>query len=534
MTKHIFNVDGVSLNAAISQAEINGNVKSGTELLTRSSDIASMMLYWDLTDTIIDGIVTLRENSTKYLPKFAGEDKDVYEMRLGLTKFTNVYRDIIESLSSKPFEEQVTLIDTDKIQPHEEIKKLIEDIDGDGANLTEFASQTFFNGIKSAIDWIFVDFPINDDETTKPKNQAEFKAAGLRPYWSHVIARNVIVAKTTFVGGKSMLSFMRILEPMTDNGDGIPADHVRVFQRDNQGNINWELWKKVLHHANLTEQKFVLVQSGVLSINVIPLVPFITGRREGRTFKFLPALQDAADLSLELYLQESGLKYAKTVSAYAMLVGEGVKPEKEGGKIVPLNIGPMKVLYAPPNAQGQNGTWKFIQPEASVLTFLKEDIKETKEDLRELGRQPLTAQSSNLTTISAAAASGKAKSAVSAWALGLKNALENALGVTMLWFGQEPGDGVTGYKPEVDVYTEFDDVLDDGKDLTALKDARTGGDLSRKTYWLELKRRRVLSAEFDAEKEKIALLDDVPGEDGGINDNLPPKRNPEIQPGKAE
>lgn len=530
MAPTAYNFGGGNINAVIATAEANGDVRSGDDILSRGNDIAQMVPYWDLTDTIIDGVGALRKTQTKYLPKFESEEKDVYEMRLGLTKFTNVYRDIIESLSSKPFEEEVTLIEDGGPNPPEDVVALLENIDGDGTNITEFANQTFFNGINSAIHWIFVDFPTNDEDT-KPTTAAQYKAAGLRPYWSHVIARNVYKAKTSILGGKSQLSYIKIFEPGTDNGDGIVADHMREFIRDDTGAVHWSLWRKITSDTNLLKVKFVKVGFGTLSINVIPLVPFYTGRREGRTFKFLPALQDAADLSLELYLQESGLKYAKTVSAYSMLVGEGVKPEKEpGGKTKPMAIGPLKILYAPPNSQGQNGTWKFITPDASVLTFLKTDITETKQDLRELGRQPLTAQSGNLTTITTAVAAGKAKSAVGAWALGLKNALENAIGITMLWIGQEPGDGKSAYKPEVNVYTEFDDVLDDGRDLDALDKARAGGDLSQRTYWHEFKRRKVLSPDFDAEKEEQALLDESAGEDETGGFDLPPPTVPPVDP----
>ena len=536
MARTAYKFGGENQNAMIATAESNGDVRSGADIMKRSDDIAQMVPYWDLTDTIIDGISALRKTETKYLPKFDSEDKATYELRLGLTKFTNVYRDIIEGLSSKPFEEPVTLNEDDGPKPSEDIVDLLDNVDGDGANITEFANQTFFNGINSAIHWIFIDFPTNDDED-KPKTLAQYKAAGLRPYWSHVIGRNVLWATTKIVGGKSQLSYMKIYEPKSDNGDGVTADHVREFVRTDTGQVFWSLWRKVNHDAQLSQVKFVKVAFGQLSIDQIPLVPFYTGRREGRTFKFLPALQDAADLSLELYLQESGLKYAKTVSAYSMLVGEGVKPETNpDGTAKPMPIGPLKILYAPPNNQGGNGTWKFITPDASVLSFLKTDIVETKQDLRELGRQPLTAQSGNLTTITTAVAAGKAKSAVGAWALGLKNALENAIGITMLWVGQEPGDGKSGYKPEVNVYTEFDDVLDDGRDLDALDKARAGGDLSQRTYWHEFKRRKVLSPDFDADKEEQALLDEDTGEDDGDGLDLPPPGTPPIddpnEPGK--
>ena len=98
----------------------------------------------------------------------------------------------------------------------------------------------------------------------------------------------------------------------------------------------------------------------------------------------------------------------------------------EQGQPKPLSVGPAKVLYAPPDGAGNSGSWAYVEPSAQSLTFLAGDIKETKQDLRELGRQPLTA-TANVTVINSAMAASKAKSAVGAWAIGLKDALENAM-----------------------------------------------------------------------------------------------------------
>jgi len=113
--------------------------------------------------------------------------------------------------------------------------------------------------------------------------------------------------------------------------------------------------------------------------------------------------------------------------------------------------------------------------------------------------------------VTTAVAAGKARSAVSAWALMLKDALENAFVITAKWMGIE-------YDPEVNVFTEFDNILEGDVDLTALAQARQNGDLSRETYWLELQRRKVLSPEFNAEIEIQRLLDEIPSDNLDPND----------------
>jgi len=246
-----------------------------------------------------------------------------------------------------------------------------------------------------------------------------------------------------------------------------------------------------------------------LRIDEIPMVPFFTGRRDGKTYKFDPPLRAAADLQLHLYRQESGLNYTTTLTAYPMLTGNGVKPERDAaGNIKALPVGPNVTLYAPPNADGSVGSWRYVEPSSNSLIFLSGYIKEIILNLRELGRQPLTASSSNLTTVTTAFAAGKSKSSVKAWALMLKDSLENAYRITAKWMGSD-------YLAKVMVYTDFDEFVD-GKDYEALSAARERGDLSQETYWEESKRRGMLSEEFTPERETARLLKETPGdlEDG--------------------
>ncbi|RUW55596.1 DUF4055 domain-containing protein [Mesorhizobium sp. M1A.F.Ca.ET.072.01.1.1] len=498
--------DNTSTSAgAITVRDMSPNTNvSGDEMLKRSPDSAAMVDYWDQTDTIIDGIKALRLAREKYLPKFVDEDEKEYDFRVNATKLTNVYRDIIEGLASKPFEEEISLVTSDKegskVIP-QQITEFIEDVDGSGNNLTVFSSGVFFNGINSAIDWIFVDFPTVDP--SQVRSVADAKAAGVRPFWSRVLGRNVLEAKTAMIGGKEVLTYMRIFEP------GKP-DHVRVFERNATG-VTWQLYVKTDRQSPNGKTMFVLEREGVISIGVIPLVPFITGRRDGRTFRIFPTMQDAADLQIELYQQESGLKFVKIMAAYPMLAAQGVNPPVNAdGTPKKLRVGPGVVLYGKPNADGKAGTWAFVEPSANTMKFLADDVKSTIENLREIGRQPLTAQSSNVTVINSAVAAGKARTAVGAWALQLKDALENALVLTCQWLN------IKDYSPEVNVYTEFDDFADGNADLTELGNARRAKDLSRYTYWAELKRRKVLAPEFDAEAEDERLLEELPAE--GLDD----------------
>lgn len=470
------------------------------DIAKRSKDSAAMLPYWNLVDDIVKGKDTIIAGGAKYLPKFGNELQADYDIRLSLAQFTNVYRDIVENLACKPFEKAVTLPEgDDNSAVPSQIKDFIEDVDGSGNDITEFASQNFFNAINYSVDWIFIDYP--DIEATGVRTIAEETALGIRPFWTHVLGLNVLEAKSSMINGKEEWSVIRIFEPGED------TNRVRKMWRDANG-CYFEIWKEVLDKTR-SKKSFVIEKSGNISIGMIPMVMCYTGRRDGKRYYFYPPMRDAADMQIELYQQESGNKFIRTIAAYPMVAGQGVTPEKGADKKpLPIGIGPMRAIYAPPDGNGVSGRWEFMSPDASLLTYLDTSAEKTTNKLRELGRQPLTAQSGNLTVITTAVAAGKAKSAVGAWAVSEKNALEQALYITSLWFN------IKGYdNPVVDVYLDFDDFSDTAEDKSTLNTMRKNGDLSRQTYWMEMKRRGTLSDDFNAEKEDELLLKELPGEE---------------------
>lgn len=485
-------------------ARDRGVTVAGDEMLKRSPDSASMLDHWDKVDAILDGIEGLKAEGEKYLPRFVDEIPANYKFRLECAKMTNVYSDILEGLASKPFQESITLIkgeDGEEIAP-QPILDFIQDVDGSGNNLTVFAGETFYNGINAAIDWIFVDFSKPDPTV---RNMADAKRKGMRPYWSHILGRNVLDVRSEVIGGEEILTYFKVLEPGT-------PDRVRIFERSSTGNVTWSLHEKSDKPSADGKTQFVPIDGGTIRIGVIPIVPLITGRRNGRTWKISPALKAAADLQIELYQQESDLKYTKKLTAFPMLAANGIMPEKgPDGKPKKLAVGPNMVLYSgsDPNS-GKVGNWTYVEPNAQSLEFLSKEVDKTIQNLRELGKQPLTAQSGNITVITAGVAASKARSAVKAWAYKLKDALENALLLTAKWLN------IT-YDPIVHVFVDFDEYTE-GEDLEALDKARERGDISHETYCEEMQRRAVLSSNFTIERERMRLLKELPSDGPDITE----------------
>jgi hypothetical protein len=489
--------------------------------IDRSGDSAAMLPYWQMVETILGGSDAIKAAGKACLPKFANESDADYRDRLDGGKFTNIFRDIVEGLAAKPFAKQVELGDG----ASEEIKAFAEDIDGQGNHIHVFAGVALFNSIANGLDWILVDKTAVQAGATL----AEERAAGARPYWVRVPAVRMLAVYSAMIGGTEQFVHARIHEPerIRDGFGERVVNRVRVLNREiaedagrivSAGPATWELFEEQ-QKANTLETEWVSIGSGEIAIGIIPLAPVLTGRREEGSWRLMPPMKDAAHLQIKHYQGETNLEYAKALTAFPMLTASGVVPPTDSsGEVQPVPVGPKSVLYAPPNSQGQNGEWKFIEITAESLKFLADEIKRTEQQLRELGRQPLTAQTGNLTVVTTAFAAQKGNSAVQAWALNLKDALEQALKITSLWLGGNE-------EPEVTIYTDFDVAMESDKAADVLLEMRKTGDISREALIIEAKRRDWLSSDYDADEDLQALIAEIPGEEE-IQASLTPPANP--------
>jgi hypothetical protein len=524
-------------------ATLNKNSPDST-----SSDYDFMLPYWDKVEDIVAGREAVIAAGKKYLPRFAEEDDTDYDERIALARFTNFYRDIVENLAGKPFSEELSMADGTS----DRVKELAEDIDGKGNNIHVFASSVFFHGINSAIDWILVDY--SRAPAGQVLSQADEQRLGLRPYWVRVPAKRMLMVVTARIGSTEEVVYARILETeKRRKGFGEEKiNRIREFERPATSIVDPVTGAEIgvaygpakyrvlearehvvgseLSVGTNTKVDWVQVDAGPISIGIIPLVPYLTGRRHGNSWKIDPVMKDAADLQIEHYQAESALKYALAYCAFPILVGSGFNPDIDPAtkKPVKLKRSPKTVLYAPPGKlEGQMTDWKFLEVAGSTIEKLQKDVDHLEAQLREIGRQPMTNSVANMTAATAGGAAQKSNTAVKAWALGLKDALERAFVFTCMWLNTEE-------QPEVTIYTDFDILDEDTSGPTNILALRKNGDLSQKTTWQEFKRRGTLSADFDPDEEIKALEDEEPTPED-INEQraamgLPPLPDPNADP----
>jgi hypothetical protein len=267
------------------------------------------------------------------------------------------------------------------------------------------------------------------------------------------------------------------------------------LQRD-EARAWYEIWERI------SGEDWHQTGGGEITLGEIPLVAFYTGRRRPGTWIVSTPMSRVADLQVEHFQQETNLKLAKENTAFPMFTAEGVTPPvDEHGNPVSVPVGPSTVLYAPPDRDGKHGTWGVIEPSATSLAFLAAERDRTEQQMRELGRQPLTAGTAGLTQVAAAYASQRASSAIQAYVYNLKDCLEKAMRYAAQWLGLD-------IEPEIRIDTDFAINIGDDKAPELLWQMAQGEDafISRQQFLAEMKRRGILMPEYDYDADMELIL----------------------------
>lgn len=498
-----------------------------------SSDYTRSVKFWKMASDILGGAETMRATShqgkiggppievqnvpsnqfnsrygvepqSPYLPKFPNEPYGEYNRRRANSFCTNIYGDISNNLSSKPFSKICELVP----ETSEDLKNLSKNIDGLGNNMHVFSRVVFKAAMDKGITWIMPDY------TNVPAGStlAAERDMGARPYWVHVPAEKLLAIYSKFLNGKEIIFHARIDETTTelDGYDEKIVKRVRELNRDpiqdGKGIITgfkpatWKVYQEDTNkNASTGKEKtsWNVIDEGLITIGIINLVPIILGKRDGTSWQVDPPLRDLAYMQVKLFQMESNLDSTKELTAFPMLTGNGINGMDESNKVITVPVGPRAVLFAPPNNSGTAGSWQFIEPAGTSLNFLDTGIEKHKTDMRNLGYQPL--DSTNLTVITTANVSAKANNAVQAWALMLKDGLEQSWNITVQWLKRND-------EPEVYIYTDFGVDIDGASDMAELQAMEQVNVISKKLLFDEAKRRGKLSdaADYEQDQEQIA------------------------------
>jgi len=449
---------------------------------------------------LMAGTRQMRAAGETYLPKYDSETATSYANRLARAVLTNYFEDAVRNVSAMPFRRNVTLKDASP-----ELEGIMADVDLNGNDLHKFASDVFEDSVVAGLGYIFVDYPKSSAIAPPGRKPtiADVKKSNARPYWVQVTAENVLSCYFSIHDdGKIRMVYARILEETHD--EPIPGvftesvtRRVRELFFNDLGQPSWRLYRQSVNEKG--EQTWVVDEEGVFTISRLPFVPVIAGRRrQDGTVK--PLFLDLGFKQIEHYQSSSDQRNILTASRFPILAVAGAKPEFKADE--KPAFGPYTLLFT----EDAQGKWYWVEVQGTAIAQGQKDLEVLTDELRVMGLQPVIADTGGVTATARSIDESRAHTSIEKAAINLNDALNQALALTEEWLGSESEATVT-------VNRDFGLSLTAKSEIDSLLKMRATGEISRETFWLEMKRRGVLNPDFDDEKEKLMIESESLGGD---------------------
>jgi hypothetical protein len=360
----------------------------------------------------------------------------------------------------------------------------LDDIDLVGNDIHSFSRYWFADGLAKSLSHVLVEFPRSDGEFISKADENE---ANLRPYWVHIRPEQLIFADAEIVAGREVLREIRIMEALTERegfAEVSRAQIRRLFMKD--GTCYVELYQQRKDKKKGNKEAWVVVENYTTTLPYIPLVTFYSDRA-GFMYGKSPA-EDLVDLNIAHWQSTSDQRAVLTVARFPILACSGGIDEN---KIV---IGPFQFLYCP-DAQGR---YYYVEHSGAAIAAGREDLTALETQMSEYGAEFLKKRPGVVTATARALDSAEATSGLQEVTRRFADAMSLALQYTAEWLHLASGGTAT-------LSTDFGPEVSDPSELQTLTATRAAKDISRRAWLEELKRRGMLSDEYDIDEDALQL-----------------------------
>lgn len=466
-----------------------------------------MRQHYDLRPChdLMGGTEAMRRAGSAYIPKEDGESPRNHDARIARTVLRNVFRQTVQYNRGQVFSRTVALDNTGEVLTDEQMQTFNEwqeNVDQRGKNLTSWAGDVFQQGLVDGVTFCFVDFPSvatesqgdgalyqNANGEWKPLTVAAVEQEGWTPYFVHIPASQVLDCRAEWRDGRHVITHFRYLEitieddPANQWGQNI-VQYVHAYWVD-----RWELWRK-----RESEAAFVMINSGNLTLDEIPLAVFMPGDKR-TDFTAQPALMDLAWLNIRHWQatceQYDLMSFVRRPPWY--VIGVDIDSSDANGQAKPAVFGPGHVLYLP-----QGGGIGSAGVDPGSVEAGRSELKDLETAMAAYGLQLLQPATAALTATQINRESRESNSQLKNWALDFQDFLENCLRFVALWWGYPDG-------PSAKVNDEFAATAN----IDYLFQLHDKGLISKETLAVLMMRAGVLPDDFSYEKEIARLAQDV-------------------------
>jgi len=458
---------------------INGNTNT---VDTTSDTYDTMLEYWALPNTLMGGERAMKSAGQVYLPKEPTETSPQYNNRLARSTLKNYFSWAVENHTGRVFKKPIVFSDdTDEI-----ILKYNDNLDLMGANSDAFYQSVFRDMLVKGISYVYVDYP----RTLEDLTLADELDASFRPYCIHIKAEQVINAVSGMVNGRKTLVRAHILETVAVPDGKWSTETIQQIRVLYPG--YWQLWRNENASSN---GKWYVYDEGETSLTYIPLIP-LYGKKSG-FFSGISPIQNLANLNRAHWQSLSDQMNITHVARVPVLFGTGFDEDDT------LAIGAKSAIMGP-----DQSTLTYVEHTGKAIEAGMAELKDLEDRMMLESLELLNAQSSGVTATSRSLDISDINCSLQGLAIKLQRMIERVDETMSDWEGIERAGKVI-------VNIDFGLQLRDGSESNLLLKIRQNQSISIQTFHKEMKRRGILSPDFNSEKD-IKLL-----EEEKINENLP-------------
>ena len=427
----------------------------------RSLDVIAMMPDWSVMAAVTNGTNYLRDMSETYLPQEPREDDDAYQTRVDRSVLSPYTSRLIETAAGAILRKPI------HVEGDPYWLDLIQNIDGLGSNINEYARRALVSSLTYGHSAILVDYPA----AAGAMNLAEERAMGRRPYFVHVDAPQIWGWRKE--PGTNRLLQVRIhdydVRPLNEFGEE-QVEEMRVIYPG-----RYDLY-------TLGQEIVEFTSTGGYSLDEIPLVPIYSNRRGLLISQ--PPLLDIANLNITHYQRQADLIHALHIAAMPTLVLEGWD-DTTGSATMGVN-------YAIAMQPGNKAY--YVQADATSFDAQMAELESLASQMSTLGvtklfGQKFVAESAEAKRIDQA----QSNSVLSIISQELESALNQAFAFAAQYVGLEP--------PEITIDRDFDYYRLIGQDVAVLTQLNQAGKISDAMLLEVLRRGEVLPDNINIEDE---------------------------------
>jgi hypothetical protein len=404
-----------------------------------------------------------------YLPQEPREDNDAYETRVDRSVLSPYTSRLIETAAGAILRKPI------HVEGDPYWLDLIQNIDGIGSNLNEYARRALVSSLTYGHSAILVDYPA----AAGAMNLAEERAMGRRPYFVHIDAPQIW-------GWRKEPVTNRLLQVRIHDYDVRPLNEFGEEQVEEMRVIypgRYDLY-------TLGHEVVEFSETGGYSLDEIPLVPIYSNRRGALISQ--PPLLDIANLNITHYQRQADLIHALHIAAMPTLVLEGWD-DTTGSATMGVN-------YAIAMQPGNKAY--YVQADATSFDAQMNELQSLEQQMSTLGvtklfGQKFVAESAEAKRIDQA----QSNSVLSIISQELESALNQAFAFAAQYVGIEP--------PEITIDRDFDYYRLIGQDVSVLAQLNQMGKISDAMLLEVLRRGEVLPDNINIEDEMEASTENA-------------------------